>query len=177
MAFQMGFSKDELQGKPPVPAGWYILQLKGFKPKASKPKPPSTESESWNMNAEFEIINHPEHSTRKVFAGFNSKIPWAIVDFVHATGLRMEEVQNGDEGTEKALFVIPGVWENIDKFPDDPSKWNYLGPLVNRTVEVELAEIPATGQYKAKNEIRQFKCAVQGCVDKHSTNLIFNKTE
>ena len=93
-------------------------------------------------------------------------------DFVHATGLEMEVVQDADAGTEKQNLTIPGVFENSDTNPDEPEKWKYQGPLLNKTLEVELAEIPAKDGYKAKNEIRQFKCAIQGCTAKHSTNLI-----
>ena len=175
MPFQMGFNTEELQGAPPVPAGWYTVQLKGFRPKAAKPNPATGVSESWSMNAELEIINHPEYTNRRVFAGLNSKMAFMWPDFVHATGLTMEVVQDENTGTEKESYCIPGVWENVDKESEDPSKWKYLGPLLNKTMEVELAEIPAQDGYKAKNEVRQYKCAVPECTDKHSTNLIFNK--
>jgi len=168
MAFQMSFSKDELSGAPPVPAGWYVLQLKNFKPRASK------DGASFSLNAELAIINNPEYDGRRVFVGLNTKMPRIWPDFVHATGLPMEIVQNADTGTEKEQYTIPGVFEGQDKHPDDPSQWKYLGPLLNKTMEVELAEIPATAQYRAKNEVRQFKCAVAGCTEKHSTNLIKN---
>jgi hypothetical protein len=174
MAFQLAFNKEELSGKPPVPAGWYTLQIKGFKPKAAKPNTSKgeTESTSVSLNAELEIINNPDHAGRRVFVGLNTKMAFMWADFVHATGLQMEEVQDEFAGTEKANFTLPGAWENMDTNPTDPSTWKYQGPLLNKTMEAEVADIPAQGAYKAKNEIRQFKCAVPGCVDKHSTNLI-----
>lgn len=182
MAYQMNFNKEELAGKPPVSAGWYIVQLKGFKPKASKPKPgeaapadPSTLGLS--LNAELEIINHPEHTGRKIFAGLHTKMAFMWADFVHAAGLPMEEVQDEFAGTEKANYALPGVWEGQDTYPTEPEKWKYLGPLLNKTLEVELAEIPASGNFRAKNEIRQYKCAVAGCTEKHQTNLIFQKKD
>lgn len=175
MAFQMSFSKEELSGKPPVPAGWYQLQIKGFKPKAAALKPGETESSSLSLNCELAIVNHPDHEGRRVFAGLNTKMFFMWPDFVHATGLEMEVIQDEFAGTEKENLTIPGVFENADTHPDDPSTWKYLGPLLNKIMEVELAEIPAEGSYKAKNEIRQYKCAVPGCTMKHSTNLIFTK--
>jgi hypothetical protein len=168
MAFKMSFNQDELQGAPPVPSGWYTLQLKGFRPKASKDK------ESLSLNAEFAIINsvNVDFDNRRVFSGINTKMAFMWPDFIHATGLEMEVVQDADAGTEKQNLTIPGVFENSDTNPDEPEKWKYQGPLLNKTLEVELAEIPAKDGYKAKNEIRQFKCAIQGCTAKHSTNLI-----
>jgi hypothetical protein len=177
MAFKMSFNKEELTGRPPVPAGWYTLQLKGFRPAAAKVKPGETESQSLSLNAELAIVNHPEYEGRRVFAGLNTKMVRMWPDFVHSTGLLMEEVQNADAGTEKADYTIPGVFEGADTYPEDPSKWKYLGPLLNKTMEVELAEIPASGSYPAKNEVRQYKCAVAGCTEKHSTNLIFTKKD
>jgi hypothetical protein len=175
--FQMSFSKDELSGAPPVPAGWYVLQLKGFEPKAAALKPGETVSSSVSLNPVLSIINHPEYEGRRVFTSLNTKMAFMWQDFVHATGLKMEEVQDADAGTEKAKYTLPGFFENSDTNPD-PKTWKYIGPLLNKTLEVELAEIPAQtvdGKfYKARNEIRQYKCALPAgtCTEKHSTNLI-----
>jgi hypothetical protein len=174
MPFQMAFNKEELSGAPPVPAGWYTLQLKGFRPKKS------AAGDSVSLNAELAVITPEEYKDRRVFVGMNTKMAFMWADFVHATGLVMEEVQNENAGTDKADYTLPGVFEGAETHPDDPSKWKYLGPLTNKTMEAELAEIPSTTNpvtnvtYRAKNEIRQFKCAVSGCSDKHSTNLIKN---
>lgn len=168
MAFKMAFNKEELGGALPVPEGWYTLQIKNFRPKKSK------DGESVSLNAELAIVNNSEYEGRRVFAGLNTKMAWMWADFIHATGLDMEEVQDEFAGTEKANFTIPGVFEGSDTHPDKPSQWKYLGPLLNKTMEVELANIPPTDGYKAKNEVRQYKCAVAGCTEKHSTNLIKN---
>jgi hypothetical protein len=168
MAFKMSFNKEELGGALPVPAGWYSVQIKNFRPKKSK------DGESLSLNAELAIVNNSEYDGRRVFAGLNTKMAWMWPDFVHATGLEMEEVQDEFAGTEKANFTIPGVFEGSDTHPDEPSQWKYLGPLLNKTMEVELANIPPQDGYKAKNEVRQYKCAVTGCTEKHSTNLIKN---
>jgi hypothetical protein len=170
MPFAMSASKEELSGAPPLPAGWYKLQVKAFKPKASAVKPPATVPDSFNMNAEFEVIGNAQFDGRKCFAGLNSKAWFIIMNFVHACGLQMEELQDGNQGTEAANFAIPGVWEDSDKYPDDPSKWRYLGPLTNATFEAELAETEYQG--KKRNEVRQFKCVIPGCTERHSTNLI-----
>jgi len=165
MGFQMNFSKEQISGKPPVPSGPYTLQFKGFKPKTA-----GKEKDSVSLNAEFAIVGHSEHEGRRVFAGLNSKAAWQIVDFVHACGLTMEEVQDGNQGTEAAQFTIPGVFEGADKHPTDPEQWKYLGPLTNKTFQVELGETEYQG--KKRNEVRQYFCAVPGCQEKHSTNLL-----
>jgi len=165
MAFQMNYSKEEISGKPPVPSGWYTLQVKAFKPKVA-----GKEKDSIQLNCETAIIGHAEHEGRKIFLGLNSKAPWIITDFVHACGLQMEEIQDGNQGTEAAQFTFPGVFENSDKFPDDPAQWKYLGPLTNKTFQAELGETEFQG--RKRNEVRQYKCAVPNCIDKHSTNLL-----
>jgi hypothetical protein len=168
MPFEMGFAKDELNGAQPVPAGWYTLQVKGFRPRASK------DMQSWSMNAELAIVGSAdhadEHNGKRVFSGLNSKFGVAIFDFVHSTGNVMDEAQNEFAGTEKATMLIPGFWENSDTNPEDPSTWKYQGPLTNATLQAELAITEYNG--KKKNEVRQYKCAVPGCTEKHSTNLI-----
>ena len=177
MAFQMNFSKEELSGAPPIPAGKYTLQLKGFKPKASALKPGETESSSVNLNPGLAVVGHPDYEGRRIFWGMNSKAAFLWTDFVHATGLQMEVVQNEFTGTEKQQYTIPGVFEGSDDPSKKPEDWKYLGPLTNKTMEVEVAEIPAGpdkgGVFRqAKNDIRQFFCAVPNCTEKHSTNMI-----
>ena len=107
---------------------------------------------------------------RRVFASLNSKAGFIIFDFVHGLGLEMEEIQDENAGTEKASLTIPGVFDGQDAHPDDPTQWKYQGPMLNRTMEAELAETEYQG--KKRNEVRQYKCAVTGCTAKHSTNLI-----
>ena len=164
----MSFDKTELSGASPVPDGWYTAQIKNFRPKKSK------DGESVSLNAELAIVTPVEYEGRRVFVGLNTKMAFMWQDFVHATGLPMEVNIDGNEGTAKEKCSLPGVWEGMDTYPEDPSQWKYLGPLANKTMEVELAVIPAKDGYRAKNEVRQFKCAVPGCIERHSTNLIKN---
>ena len=55
MAFQMSYQKDELSGAAPVPNGWYTLQLKNFRPRASK------DGQSVSLNAELAIVSPAEY--------------------------------------------------------------------------------------------------------------------
>ena len=165
MPFSMKFNKEQLQGRPPAPPGWYTIQFKHFKPAVA-----GDQKDSVSLNPEFSIVGNGSEEGKKVFASLNSKAGWILFDFVHAFGLPMEEIQDGNQGTEAASYTIPGVFENADKFPDDPKQWKYLGPLANKVIEVELAITEYQG--RQRNEIRQFRCAVPDCHEKHSTNLI-----
>lgn len=153
MAFKMNFNQEELKGVQPVPAGLYKVRLEGFKPKASK------NGDSTNLNAEVTIVGGGEFDGKKLFAGLNSKIPNWIQDFVHSFGLEMED-QLSDNPS------IPGVWDaDPSTFKaDDPSTYKYAGPLLGRVAEWEVG----MGEYqgKAKNEIRQFICAVPDCASR-----------
>ena len=166
MPFQMGFSKGDLGGSSPVPDGKYILQFIGFRPRASKA------GDSVSLNAEFEIVQHSEYTGRRIFAGLNNKAGWIYQDFVHACGLEMEEVQDGNQGTEAATYTVPGVFDGSDQFPEDPTKWKYLGPLANKIFEVEVGTTEYQG--KKRNELTQYFCTVPNCTERHSTNLLKN---
>lgn len=168
MAFKMNFNREDLSGKPPVPPGWYNLQVKNFKPKIA-----GEQKDSLSFNGEFSIVGNGEYEGRKVFNTLNTKGGWIINDFVHGCGLRMEVEQDANTGTEAETLTFPGAWEGSDKFPDDPTHWKYVGPLTNKVFEAELAITEYQG--RQKNEIRQFRCAVPGCTEKHSTNLISGK--
>jgi hypothetical protein len=81
----------------------------------------------------------------------------------------MAEVQDGNQGTEAANFTIPGFWANADQFPEEPEKWEYQGPLTNATFDAEVYISEYNGRKSAK--IRQYKCIIAGCTERHSTNL------
>jgi hypothetical protein len=174
MGFNMNFSTEQLSGAVPVPAGPYTLQFKGFDQKAAKIKANETESGSINLNPILEVIGNAEYDGRRIFANLNTKGPWVIRDFVHACGIPMDEVPDEFAGTEKANWTLPGVFEGSDDPNKKPEDWKYQGPLLNKTLQVEVAHVPASGGFKEKNEVRQYICAVPGCVEKHSTNLIKN---
>lgn len=176
--FKMSMSKEDLSGPPPVPPNIYTLRFVQFKPKLAK------SGESLNYNAEFTIEGNPAYENRKVFHPLNTAFAVAIRDFVHATGIDMEKVtvpESLDPATNVVTpahdeFILPGIFEDADKNPEDPSKWGkYMGPLTNKTFKAELVITEYQG--KSKNEVRCFFCAFPGCAVaypdmKHSTNLI-----
>jgi len=166
MAFNMGFSKSALSGKAPLPANWYHFRLTGFQPKIA-----GQNKDSISLNPQIEVVGNPDDTlySSKVFENLNTKAGWIIQDLVHACGLQMVEVQDGNQGTEAAQFTMPGFWANADQFPDEPEKWEYQGQMTNATFEAETYINEYNGRKSAK--IRQYKCAVPGCQERHSTNL------
>jgi hypothetical protein len=165
MAFKMNFNKDDISGKPPVPPGWYTLQFKQFKPKVAGEK-----KDGFMLNAECAVVGNQEHEGRKVFIGLSNKAGWVLNAFCHGCGVPMEVIQDGNQGTEAEETCLPGTFEFIEKFPDDPSQWGkYVGPLTNKTLEAEL--FIDNYQGRESNKVRQFRCAVPGCQEKHPTNM------
>ena len=165
MPFSMNFSKESLSGAAPLEEGWYVLMFKSFSPKLA-----GQNKDSVSLNAQYEIVNNAnsELNGRKVFDNLNLKGAWVIQDFVHSTGIEMEPVL-GPSG-EVETYTIPGVFKGMDTDPDDPTKWEYLGPLTNKVFEAEIAISEYNG--KKSNKIRQYKCGVAGCTERHSTNLL-----
>lgn len=174
MGFKMNFNKQELSGPPPMPSDWYNIRFLGFQPKVVGGK--DGKEKSINLNAMLEIIGDSRfdgsngEKSRKVFVGLNTGAGWIYQDFVHCFGLPMEVVQDENTGTEAENVTIPGAFEGSEQYPEDPTKWKYQGPLTNKTGQVELAITEYQG--RERNEVRQFRCAVPDCKEKHSTNLI-----
>lgn len=172
MPFQIGATKTQLSGPPPVPNNIYTLQVSGFKPRLSKA------GDSLNYNAELTIINDAQYDGRKVFASLNTKFFQAIRDFVHATGnvCEVAQIANPETAEIEETFVLPGIFEGADVNPQEPEKWGaYRGPLTNATLKAELVQTEYQG--RKKNEVRAYFCTVPDCAQlepelKHSTNLV-----
>ncbi len=177
MAFDMGFSRASLTS-PIAQTGLYELQVNGFRPKITK------KGDGINYNVETTIVNNPGVTASgaplegiKVFHPLSTKFSIAIWDFVHSCGLEVEEVViPGDAQTDQhTTLVLPGIFENSDQFPEDPSQWGaYKGPLLNVIFKADVIESSYNG--KPKNEIRAFICALDNCAEKfpdvrHSNNL------
>jgi len=165
---KLGASKESLEGFKPVPNGVYEVQLLGFEPKWSKDKT------SINLNPIMKIINNPQYNGQRVFWNANTKASFLWHDFAHCFGLPVEFHKTGENGAEEAhLPGGPNAWSGPD---DDPTKFKYTGPLLNKVGKVELIAKHEAGQ-KPRNEIKQFICKIDGCSTKypdvvHQTNLI-----
>jgi hypothetical protein len=172
MPFKVAATRSSLTGPPPVDTNVYELRVVGFKPKVAK------SGTSLNYYGEFEVINNGQFDGRKVFFSLNTAFPTGIRDFVHATGNEMEKttILNEETGQMEEAFVLPGIFENADQFPQEPEKWGaYRGPLTNATFKAEVVKSEYQG--RPKNDIRAFFCTVPNCAVndpdlKHSTNLI-----
>lgn len=150
-------SKEEIKGLPPMKEGMLTVRLDGFKPKWSKDKG------SVNLNPEMTVINHAEYNDRKVFDNLNTKGKWVWKDFCHAFGVPMAEDSNGD-------FEFPGDWDTPDgKDASEPENWIYRGPLLGQTAQLYIIQSSYNGQ--DNNKIKFYCCRVQGCTEKHSSNL------
>ena len=161
MPFKVDTSKVE--GQEVFPPGIYEFKLAGFKPTRSKT------GTSTNLNARFEMINHPDYAGRKVFDSLNEGGAFLWPDFVHSLGLPMET--DGDSSW------IPGEWNgDLAKFKeDDPSTWVYKGPLVGRVAKLEIAV--DNYQSRDNNKIKRYFCAIADCNTKfpkirHSEDLL-----
>jgi len=148
-------SKEEVKGLPPMGEGLITVRLDSFTPKLSAKK------DSVNLNPVMKVINHAEYNDRVVFENLNTKGKWVWKDFCHAFGVPLVEGSNGD-------VEFPG---NFDGPEDDPTKWQYRGPLIGQQAQVYLIQADNTKGGIA-NKIKYYVCKVAGCVEKHSSNLV-----
>lgn len=153
MSPRMSFSKESLEQKPPVEEGLYEVRLEGFEPDYSKSR------NNVNLNPTLKIVNHHKETGRQVFDNLNSAAPWIIEAFCHAFGLEL--VPDGNGG-----FTMPGDFNGPE---DDPSKWNYAGPLTGCVAKVFLKHNTYNNKTNAK--VDQWMCQVPGCTKKHPSNL------
>lgn len=154
MSPRLTASKESIEGPPPMPEGLYTIRCDGFKPAFSKDRA------SKNLNPVLKVTNNSDFNDRVVFENLNTKGSWIWPDFCHAFGVPMvKDAQGG--------YEFPGDWGD---FPEDkPELWQYIGPLLGQLAQVYL--IQSEFQGKINNKIKFYVCKVQGCSDKHSSNL------
>jgi len=148
-------SKEEVKGLPPMQEGLITVRLDSFTPKLSSKK------DSVNLNPVMKVINHAEYNDRLVFENLNTKGKWVWKDFCHAFGVPLVEGNNGD-------VEFPGDFDGPE---DDPTKWQYRGPLVGQQAQIYLVQADNTKGGIA-NKIKYYICKVAGCTEKHSSNLV-----
>jgi hypothetical protein len=159
MAFKMKVTNDKLEGMDVFPAGQYDVKLISFKPSKAS-------TGSINLNAMFEVVNHPEYSGRRLYDSLNEGFNVSRQDLAHCLGFPMET-----DGKESWL---PGEWSGEE---NDPKTWKYTGPLLGQTGKVEVGIKTYNG--KESNGIRRYFCAVPDCATKfpkirHVTDLMKN---
>lgn len=168
---RMGVPKESLTPPENLPGGVYQFRCDGFKPQMTKPKDPS-KSPSINYCPQLVVINNPGKNSKgeslngkRIMDFLNQNAGWIVQDFVHSLGAKMVE-ENGEVN-------IPGTWTPSPSAPDDVTKMTYSGVLIGRTGTLELAEVtdPSNPAKKYMN-VKRYLCAVPGCQEKHSDNLL-----
>lgn len=169
--FKMTLSKEQVEGREALPEGIYKVRFIKFSPKLSKPKAGEPDNaRSINLNAEYEVLDHPEYSGRKVYELANMKSYNIQTELCHGFGVPLEV--DPTDGT----YYIPGTWDSRPDFdPDNPETYEYKGPLTGKVAQVELGIRTYNG--RNMNAVRKYFCAVDDCATKfpeirHVANLI-----
>lgn len=153
---KIGFSRESLEGPPPVPDGQYEVRLTGFKLKMAK------SGTSINLNPQLEIVNHPQFNGRPVFDNLNSGASWIVMSFCHAFGFPLDPSPNGGGD-------IPGDFIGLENVQSNPDGVQYQGPLTGSVAKVYLKQVEYQG--KTNSKVDQWFCALQNCNEKHATGL------
>ena len=151
---KMKASAEEVKGAPPMSEGVVTVRLDGFKPQLASKK------DSVNLNPTLKVINHAEYNDRPIWENLNTKGKWVWKDFCHAFGVPLLETTNGD-------VEFPGDFDGPE---DDPTKWQYRGPLTGQQAQAYLIQSDDT-KGGIRNAVRYYVCRVPGCTEKHSQKL------
>ena len=148
MPIQMTVDKEKIKILPPPDPGWKVLRLTGFKPKTNSKK------DGVNFNPVLEIENCPPDKNKFVFNSLSNKLDAFLLDFCHGFGFELE-----------VGGALPGGFEGE---PNDPKTWQYKGPLMGKTFEAEC--FTSTYNNRDSLKIKQIRCKVVGCKERHNTN-------
>lgn len=167
--FKMSLSKEQVEGKEAMPEGIYKVRFIKFAPKLSKDKGDGSER-SINLNAEYEVLDHPEYAGRKIFEIANMKSYNIQTEICHGFDVPLEV-----DPTDGSYF-IPGTWDSRADFDEsNPETYEYKGPLTGKVAQVELGIRTYNG--RNSNAVRRYFCAIPDCANKfpeirHQMNLI-----
>lgn len=156
----MSVSQKEIQDSSNYinKVGTYTVSLQSFKPKKA------AKGDSVNLNPNVVIIGDAELNGKQSNYSLNFQAStWFMVkSFLHSFGIKEDVDAQGNES-------IPGDFGGPNYNPNDPSTWQYSGPLLGRTAKWEFAEVEYQGKKNVKP--KQFLCALPGCTEKHPDNL------
>lgn len=167
--FKMAVSKEQVEGKEVVAEGMYKIRFIKFGPKLTKDKGDGSER-TINLNAEYEIVDHPDHAGRKLYEIANMKSYNIQTEICHCFGVPME-VDPADDS-----YFIPGTWDSNPEFnSDNPETYHYKGPLEGKIGMAEIAVTSWNG--RSRNQIRRYICGIPTCAQdfpqiRHVANLI-----
>lgn len=152
--------KSDLEGLKNPPAGIYDFKLDGFKPKAARAQ--VGKEASVNLRPTLTIINHPTMNDKPIMANGNTAFAPFLFDMCHALGVPYE-------GEDTDNPSMPGEFVGPD---DDPTKWDYQGPLAGQVGKIEIGDTTYKGT--AKTDVKKFFCRVPGCQARHRDSLMGN---
>jgi hypothetical protein len=182
LPFQLKISKEQLEGRELVPEGLYKVRFSRFNPKwtnqGNLTDAQWVASRSVNLQAEYEILEHPDYAGRIIYDTLNigPKTPlFGLQDMCHGFGFIIPQ----DPTTGQ--YDVPGmdsIEKNPNYNPDDPTTWDYRGPLLGKVTQLELGHDVWNG--KTRERPRRWFCQVQNCAKdypmiRHSQNLIRTK--
>lgn len=157
---KMGVSQKEIEDASNfvTAPGTYTVSLQGFKPKKSK------DGNSVNLNPNVVVIGDPVQNGKQsnYSLNFQASTWFMIKSFLHSFGVKEDVDAQGNES-------IPGDFGGPAYNPNDPTTWQYSGPLLGKTAKWEFAETEYQGKKSVKP--KQFLCALPGCTEKHPDNL------
>jgi hypothetical protein len=179
LAFKLHIGKEQIEGKEQVPQGVYKVRFSRFNPQWTRQNQLSEQqwiaSRSINLNGEYEILEHPDYAGRVIYDTLNvgPKTPlFGLTDMCHGFGLPLDY----DPATEQ--YDIPGmdsITNSPGYDPEKPETWDYRGPLMGRTAQIEIGH----SMFKDKPQVkpRRWFCSVPDCAKnypmiRHSQNLI-----
>lgn len=145
---------QSFKGPTKIIPGVYSVRMDGFEQDWSQKKT------SINLNPILKIVNNQEYFDRRIKEWLNNLGGWTIIDFSHCFAVHAP----GEEDPANLGIDIPGEFQNMED--PDPKKWRYVGPLIGRTGQIEVAE---NGQYI---NVKRYLCAIPGCNIRHSDNLL-----
>jgi hypothetical protein len=179
LPFALKIGKEQIEGKEAVPEGLYKVRFVRFNPQWTRQNNQSEDqwiaNRSINLNAEYEILEHPDYAGRPIYDTLNigPKTPlFGLMDMCHGFGIPMLF----DATTEQ--YDIPGM-DSIEQSPsydpDKPETWQYRGPLLGKVAQLEIGHTTFNG--KAQVRPRRWFCAVADCAKnypmiRHSQNMI-----
>lgn len=144
-------NKERLEGLQPLPDGLYTIRCDGFEPEYSSNR------DSINLYPKLVVVNHPQHNGFSLIENLNTKADWIILAFCHAFGVSVGEDLN-----------LPGEFNGPD---NDPTKWQYVGPLLGQTAQVLLKQCDNT-KGRMVTKVDQYLCKLgAACKTQHPTGL------
>ena len=152
---KISFSKESLEGAPPIPNGAYDVRLEGFEPKYSKNR------DSVNLNPVLKVVNHATESGKRVFDNMNTRGWMDYRSYVSFGVIQLVQNPHGGDSTSPETSWVPTMTQRSG------ITWG-------------LCQAPSSSAKSSKSTIRKVRwsrrltngsCQVPNCTSKHPANL------